>query len=721
VKWLHENRSEGCTSAAMDGAAEHNRLRALEWLRRNRSEGWTLRGGAQGAARRGNLAALEEAEEAAAAFSAAGASNGGAGGVNADVHGGDGGDGMAGAGAGPGAGAGAIDGLRLAGGGGVAVAAVVTLDLDEAAAEGRLAVLQWARSATMDDAPSPPRPPPPLCGARYRLLSLDAKLSNMPPLPAPPPSPRPLRPAGLGKFSRGSAEEEEKKKEEGDGEEEGLFPRDGGYYCCCCDCGQERRMRGVEEKTRVPEGGGEEEKDAVYDLPLLPCGDGGRCCGEDEGEPWGEEEKKQEEAREYGEDDEEEEPWGEEEKKQEEAEEKGDAFPPPGCCRCGRCRSSRCRRSRGHGRRGSVTLAYSTVAIERTRAAVAAAAAASPASVRGTAAAAAAAPSRCDRYCCCCEVNTLATPPSIDLNGWRRRQCRCPSSSRRLHRDRGGVPALGDQPRHPETRGGGDAEGLAVGAGRDRFRVAMSTDAVDCAAGNGHLEVVRWLYLHRAEGGTTGAVSAAAAGGHVHVLDWLARNTPLMATTTRRADFFRGTSILNLSLLDRAAANGHLGVLRWFQRNASNGGRSGEDGFTYRLMDEAASNGHLQVCQWLRRYRREGCSWNAFDGAAGGGHTHVLDWLDRHYHTVGPSAIAFTKAAKAGHLHVVQWLLRRFPGEASAGCMWAVQELSPTPASELTTGVKRQVWKVDPEVLELVRTAWESYRTRVPWKTNLRA
>lgn len=39
VQWLHENRDEGCSSAAMDGAAEHNRLSTLEWLRQNRIEG----------------------------------------------------------------------------------------------------------------------------------------------------------------------------------------------------------------------------------------------------------------------------------------------------------------------------------------------------------------------------------------------------------------------------------------------------------------------------------------------------------------------------------------------------------------------------------------------------------------------------------------------------------------------------------------------------------
>lgn len=57
VKWLHENRTEGCTIAAMKGAAENNHLKTLEWLRFNRSEGWTIRAAAA-AARKGHLTAL---------------------------------------------------------------------------------------------------------------------------------------------------------------------------------------------------------------------------------------------------------------------------------------------------------------------------------------------------------------------------------------------------------------------------------------------------------------------------------------------------------------------------------------------------------------------------------------------------------------------------------------------------------------------------------------
>lgn len=55
--FLHENRTEGCTSDAMDNAAENNRLEVLEWLRQNRREGWTMRAAA-GAARGGHLRAL---------------------------------------------------------------------------------------------------------------------------------------------------------------------------------------------------------------------------------------------------------------------------------------------------------------------------------------------------------------------------------------------------------------------------------------------------------------------------------------------------------------------------------------------------------------------------------------------------------------------------------------------------------------------------------------
>jgi len=41
VKWLHENRTEGCTTYAMDWAAYNGHLETVKWLHENRTEGCT--------------------------------------------------------------------------------------------------------------------------------------------------------------------------------------------------------------------------------------------------------------------------------------------------------------------------------------------------------------------------------------------------------------------------------------------------------------------------------------------------------------------------------------------------------------------------------------------------------------------------------------------------------------------------------------------------------
>ena len=41
VKWLHENRTEGCTVAAIDWAAKNGHFEVVKWLKRNRTEGHT--------------------------------------------------------------------------------------------------------------------------------------------------------------------------------------------------------------------------------------------------------------------------------------------------------------------------------------------------------------------------------------------------------------------------------------------------------------------------------------------------------------------------------------------------------------------------------------------------------------------------------------------------------------------------------------------------------
>ncbi|KAK1930043.1 putative ankyrin repeat protein L59 [Phytophthora citrophthora] len=51
-----------------------------------------------------------------------------------------------------------------------------------------------------------------------------------------------------------------------------------------------------------------------------------------------------------------------------------------------------------------------------------------------------------------------------------------------------------------------------------------STEAMNDAATNGHLEMIQWLHANRSEGCTTKAMDGAAKGGHLEVIKWLYRN-----------------------------------------------------------------------------------------------------------------------------------------------------------------------------------------------------
>ncbi|POM58815.1 Hypothetical protein PHPALM_36489 [Phytophthora palmivora] len=48
--------------------------------------------------------------------------------------------------------------------------------------------------------------------------------------------------------------------------------------------------------------------------------------------------------------------------------------------------------------------------------------------------------------------------------------------------------------------------------------------AMDNAAKNGYLDVVKWLHVNRTEGCTVDAMNEAAASGHLHVVRWLQQN-----------------------------------------------------------------------------------------------------------------------------------------------------------------------------------------------------
>lgn len=73
----------------------------------------------------------------------------------------------------------------------------------------------------------------------------------------------------------------------------------------------------------------------------------------------------------------------------------------------------------------------------------------------------------------------------------------------------------------------------------------FSNQAMVLAAGQGHMEMVRWLHHNRDEGATTDALDLAATFGHLDVVQWLSENRKEGGTT--RA-------------MDGAARNNHLDV-----------------------------------------------------------------------------------------------------------------------------------------------------------------
>ena len=85
----------------------------------------------------------------------------------------------------------------------------------------------------------------------------------------------------------------------------------------------------------------------------------------------------------------------------------------------------------------------------------------------------------------------------------------------------------------------------------------FTTDAIDYAAENGHLEVVKWLHERashapreagRSEGCTTSAMDLAAMNGHLQIVKWLHENRSEGCT---------------INAVDWAAENGHLEIVKF--------------------------------------------------------------------------------------------------------------------------------------------------------------
>ncbi len=103
------------------------------------------------------------------------------------------------------------------------------------------------------------------------------------------------------------------------------------------------------------------------------------------------------------------------------------------------------------------------------------------------------------------------------------------------------------------------------------------TDAMDYAAGNGHLDLVKWLHKNRTDVCATNAMNYAALNGHLEVVKWLHKNRTEGCTTFA---------------MNYASFNGYLDVVKWLHENRS-------EGRITSAIDYAVRNGHPDVIKWL--------------------------------------------------------------------------------------------------------------------------
>ncbi|ETV82202.1 hypothetical protein H257_04912 [Aphanomyces astaci] len=185
-------------------------------------------------------------------------------------------------------------------------------------------------------------------------------------------------------------------------------------------------------------------------------------------------------------------------------------------------------------------------------------------------------------------------------------------------------------------------------------RPYIAQSALEIAAANGHLDIVMYLHVHRFSDGALYAMDAAAEHGHLHVLQWL---------HLHRSEGFTSRAV------DLAAKHNHLDVVRWLvsisacqkhstflgQLMARLGVFQRQYYCTTRAMDDAAANGHLEMVQWLHEHTGAGCTVAAVDQAARGNHLEVVQWL-LFNRREGGSTDAMDFAAANGHLEMLQWL-----------------------------------------------------------------
>ena len=140
--------------------------------------------------------------------------------------------------------------------------------------------------------------------------------------------------------------------------------------------------------------------------------------------------------------------------------------------------------------------------------------------------------------------------------------------------------------------------------------IGLSKNEMDWAAGNGHLQVVKWLdanvNVKINEGCTTKAMDLAAKNGHLKVVKWLHSNRNEGCTK---------------AAVDYAAANGHFEIVKWLLNNRKEGSKY--------AMAFSIKYGHLKIVKYLHTKYQKNFTEDDIKWAVTNNHYKVLKYLNQ--------------------------------------------------------------------------------------------
>ncbi|OQS05116.1 hypothetical protein THRCLA_02701 [Thraustotheca clavata] len=190
--------------------------------------------------------------------------------------------------------------------------------------------------------------------------------------------------------------------------------------------------------------------------------------------------------------------------------------------------------------------------------------------------------------------------------------------------------------------------------------IGCTVRAMDFASRNGHYDMVKWLHENRSEGCSSNAINAAYDNGHMDIVEFLEGNrdqhlsVKYLANAALQGDFElvewlyekRGAQC-SVDAMNNAARCGSLEII---QHLHTKGERC-----TSKAMNNAATFGYLDIVKFLDLNRLAGCTIDAMNAAAKNDHLEIVKYLHEN-RTEGCTLKAMDIAASKGYLKLVKYL-----------------------------------------------------------------